>query len=75
MRTTLSLDADVLAAVDEVRRTRGLGLSEAVNELVRRGISSRPATGSSNYELRSARVGIKVDVANVAEVLELLDER
>jgi len=31
--------------------------------------------GSSNYQLRSARVGIKVDVTNVAEILELLDER
>ena len=32
MRTTVALDDDVVAAVERVRRERGLGLSEALNE-------------------------------------------
>jgi DNA-binding transcriptional LysR family regulator len=38
MRTTLSLDDDVAAAVQRLREERNLGLSEAVNELVRAGL-------------------------------------
>ena len=43
MRTTVTLDDDVAAAVDLVRRERGVGLSEALNELVRRGMTSKSA--------------------------------
>lgn len=72
MRTTVSLDDDVAAAVDRLRRERGLGLSEAVNELVRQGL-----LGSSTrepYEHRTADVGITVDVSNVGDVLDVLDD-
>ena len=41
MRTTVNLDDDVSAALDRLRRERGLGRSEAVNELVRSG-NERP---------------------------------
>ena len=73
MRTTVSLDDDVLAAVELLRRDRGLGLSEALNEIARAGMvlgSPHPAP----YVPRSAALGLKIDVANVAEVLELLEE-
>ena len=39
MRTTLTLADDVLAAVEKIRRERGIGLSEAVNELIRVGLT------------------------------------
>jgi hypothetical protein len=43
-----------------------------VNRLIRAGLARpRPATP---YVHRSYDLGVKVDVANVAEVLELLDE-
>jgi metal-responsive CopG/Arc/MetJ family transcriptional regulator len=35
MRTTVTLAEDVVAAVERVRRERLVGVSEAVNELVR----------------------------------------
>ncbi|MCB0956412.1 MAG: hypothetical protein KDB06_02250 [Ilumatobacter sp.] len=72
MRTTLVLDDDVVAAAEQVRREQGCGLSEAVNQLVRRGLArhDRPKP----YRHRSAHLGLKVDVSNVADVLELLDE-
>lgn len=73
MRTTLSLDPDVVAAVERLRREEELGLSEAVNALVRSGLAARTAHEHEPYEPRSADVGIKVDVSNVAETLDLLD--
>lgn len=74
MRTTLSLDDDVLAAVEDLRRERRLGLSEAVNQLIRSGLAESAASPPRPYRHRTADLGIKVDVGNVAEVLDLLDE-
>lgn len=74
MRTTLALDDDVVAAVEQLRRERGLGLSEAVNELARRGLAERAADQSRVYRHRTAPLGIRVDVTDVAEVLDLLDD-
>ncbi|HEY3261809.1 MAG TPA: hypothetical protein VGJ95_16345 [Pseudonocardiaceae bacterium] len=72
MRTTIRLDDDVAAAAEQVRRERHIGLSEAVNELARAGLRSRPTARS--FRQRSQHVGLRVDVSNVAEALELLDD-
>jgi hypothetical protein len=72
MRTTITLHDDTAAAVDDLRRREGLGLSEAVNRLIRDGLSRSRST--TPYVHRSFDLGLKVDVTNVAEVLELLDE-
>lgn len=66
------LDDDVVAAAEHLRRTDGIGLSEALNKLVRRGLARHDDVRP--YLHRSARLGLKVDVSNIAEVLELLDE-
>lgn len=71
MRTTVTLDDDVAAAIERIRRERALGLSEAVNELVRAGLQARP--GSRTFRQRSRRLGLRVDVTNVAEALDLLE--
>jgi Arc/MetJ family transcription regulator len=71
MRTTVSLDDDVAAAVEELRHSRHVGLSEAVNELIRQGL--RVPRKRSAFRPRSADLGLRVDVANVAEALDLLD--
>lgn len=68
MRTTVNLEKDVAAAVERLRRERSIGLSEAVNTLVRQGLRSpkrRPP-----FVQRTARVGLKIDVTNVAEAIE-----
>ena len=72
MRTTVTLDDDVAAAVERLRRERGLGLSEAVNQLARRGLTVRSAR--KPFRQRTARLSLKLDVTNVAEALELLDD-
>ncbi|MCL2780501.1 MAG: CopG family transcriptional regulator [Actinomycetia bacterium] len=72
MRTTIDLDEDVRLAVERLRAERGLGLSEAVNTLARAGLKP-PAR--ERYVHRGAKLGLRVDVANVGEVLDLLDGR
>ncbi len=71
MRTTVDLDDDVVAAIRRLRAERGIGLSEAVNELARTGLR-RPAT-AKRFRQRTAPIGLTVDVQSVAEALEQLD--
>jgi metal-responsive CopG/Arc/MetJ family transcriptional regulator len=71
MRTTVSLDDDVAAAVEELRRERRVGLSEAVNELIRAGLRT-PRT-RQQFRQRATDLGLRVDVSNVAEALDLLE--
>lgn len=40
MRVTVLLDEDTASALQELRRDRGIGVSEAINELIRRGASA-----------------------------------
>ena len=71
MRTTITFDDEVAAAVEKVRQERGVGVSEAVNDLIRVGLASRPRAHA--FRQRSAALGIRIDVSNVVEALDLLD--
>lgn len=71
MRRTVEFDPDVAAAVEQFRRERGLGVSQAVNELVRRGLLPRPA--DRRFRQRTAPLGLRVDVSNVAEAVDALE--
>jgi Arc/MetJ family transcription regulator len=71
MRTTLSLDDDVAAAVQRIREERHIGLSDAVNELIRAGLAT-PAR-RVKFRQRTANLRLQVDVSNVADALERLD--
>ena len=44
MRTTVLLDDDTAAALQKLRREQGKGVSEAINELIRRRLRPSPAT-------------------------------
>jgi len=71
MRTTVVLDDDVAGAVEQLRRERSAGLSEVINDLIRAGLmSGRPPKA---FQQRSEPIGIRIDVANVAEALDLLE--
>lgn len=64
---------DVSAEMDRLRRDEGLGPSEALNTLARRGMAaahSRPRP----YEHRSADLGLRIDVSDIGAVLDLLDQ-
>jgi len=71
MRTTVVLDNDVAAAVAALRRQRAVGVSEAVNTLVRAGLQAKSERKA--FEQRTHHLGLRVDVTNVAEALEQLD--
>ncbi|WP_406312344.1 ribbon-helix-helix protein, CopG family [Streptosporangium sp. NBC_01639] len=72
MRTTVRLDEDVIAAVERLRHERHIGLSEALNELARAGMRARPERRP--FQQRTRAIGLRVDVSNVAEALDLLDD-
>lgn len=72
MRTTVTLAPDVAAAVERLRRDEGLGVSDAINQLVRQGLTSRPERRP--YQHVAYPVGVTVDVSNIGEVLDLLDQ-
>lgn len=71
MRTTIRLDPEVEAAADQLSKARHVGLGEAVNELARAGLTHK--TPPTSFRQRTASVGIKVDITNIADTLELLD--
>lgn len=72
MRTTVTLHDDVAAEVERLRRERGIGPSEALNELARRGMRVRE--NPQPYRHRSVALGLRIDVTNIGEVLDLLDD-
>jgi len=73
MRTTVTLAPDVAAAVESRRRERGVGVSEAINDLVRAGLIA-PKPPRKPFVQKTYDAGIRVNVDNVAEVLDMLDD-
>lgn len=67
MRTTITLDDDVAAAVHQRRRDSDKGISEVVNDLARKGLTVKEPR--KPFVQRTHSVGIKIDVSNVAEAI------
>jgi len=72
MRTTIRLDDDVAAVVQRLSREEHIGIGEAVNRLVRAGLRAGRSRRRS-FRQRTADMGLRVDVSNVADALEVLD--
>jgi hypothetical protein len=71
MRTTITLADDVAAGVAKLRQERDLGLSEAVNDLVRAGLTAgQPA---SPFRQKAHDLGTGIDFSNIGEAIETLD--
>jgi hypothetical protein len=71
MRTTVEFDEDTAAAVERVRREQGLGVSEAVNRLIRQGLLPRESRRA--FRQRTHDLGLKLDVSDIGEALEVLE--
>jgi len=68
MRTTITLERDTAAAIEAIRRQRGIGLSDAVNELIRKGLLYIPQR--EGFIQRTQAMGpALIDVTNVAEAI------
>ncbi len=72
MRTTVEFDEDTAQAVAALRAESNIGVSEAVNELIRRGLLPRPA--ATKFHQPTAQLGLRIDVSNIAEALDVLDD-
>jgi hypothetical protein len=57
--------------VEALRREAGLGVSEAVNELIRRGLLPREPAPA--FVQRTRPLGLRVDVSNIGEAIETLE--
>ena len=72
MRTTITLARDVAAAVERLQRDRGRGVSDAVNELIRRGLTS-PGERQPFRQTTSSMGEPSLPLDDVAGLLEVLD--
>lgn len=71
MRTTVEFDDDTAAEIERLRRDEGMGVSEAVNELVRRGML--PTKPAAPFRQQTRSLGLRLDVSNVADALDVLE--
>ena len=71
MRTTAVFDDDVAAAIDRLRRDRSVGMSEAVNDLIRAGL--RAPAPKAAFTQRTHALGLQIDPTDVADALEILE--
>lgn len=75
MRTTVEFDDDTAKAVTRLRKESGMGVSEAVNCLVRRGllIPDGNSQGAAPFVQQTHHLGLRIDVSNVADAVDLLE--
>lgn len=78
MRTTLSLDKDVAAALERVRKARKASLKQVVNEALRQGLArmaTPPAAPRRPFRTRTLSLGrcLIGSVDNVAEALAIAE--
>ncbi|MDD7542054.1 MAG: hypothetical protein SPK50_09765 [Mobiluncus porci] len=75
MRTTVTLDDDVLLEIDRIRAGERLGLSDALNTLARRGIGADTRHDAADYSLPTFHLGVsRLDLQSTGELLDYLDE-
>jgi hypothetical protein len=73
MRTTVEFDDDTGAAVERVRREEGVGVSEAVNRLIRQSLLTRGEPRV--FHQHTSRLGLRIDVSNIGDALDALEDR
>lgn len=78
MRTTLSLDKDVAAALERLRQSRNASFKEVVNDALRRGLEQMATPRSPSrrrFRTRAVSLGrcFVGNVDNIAEVLAVAE--
>lgn len=72
-RITLTIDDDVYAQMQRMRREDGLSPSAAINALARRGLVEGRAPGR-RYVHHARAMHQRVDLTSIGEVLDSLDQ-
>lgn len=62
MRTTVTLDADVLVLLRALMRRRGLSFKAALNQAVREGLTKSASRRPRAYRLKTWRMGYRPEV-------------
>jgi plasmid stability protein len=75
MRTTLTVDDDIIVKLQERSKTTGKSFKEVVNEILRTGLLTQEALSPPNmepFEVQARSLGLKPGLSydNVAELLE-----
>lgn len=77
MRTTLTLDDDVVARLEELQRRLGLTFKEAVNQTLRRGLERERIKPRDlpPFTIQARSMGLRrgLNYANVGELLEQVE--
>ena len=77
MRTTLTLDDDVAAALERLRKSRDISLKDVINDALRRGLRdmSQPKKPHKPYRMRTANLGpSKIgSLDKISDVLALIE--
>ncbi len=75
VRTTVTFDPDVARILERLQKERGVGLSDAVNQVMRE--ADRPATRArpARFVQTTSDMGpFRIPIDDVGEVLDILDE-
>ena len=71
IRTTLTLDDDVAATLDRLRRTRRIGLKQLINEALRRGLKEMGKRRGEPVRTEAVALG-RLRVASIDNISETL---
>ena len=75
MRTTLTIDEDVAAELDRLRRLKDVGLKDIVNDALRRGLRDMTAAAKRTKPFRTQPLDSgRLLVASIDNIAELLAE-
>lgn len=78
VRTTLTLDDDVAAGLERLRKKRGGSFKSLVNDALREGLRAmtEPPRRRSTFETRAVDLGscLPGDIDNIAEVLAVAED-
>ena len=73
MRTTITLDDDVAAILERLRRSRDVSLKDLVNEALRRGLKDMTARSKRRERLQTRSVALgRLRIAGVDNIGEAL---
>ncbi len=72
VRTTVTLDPDVVRALEHLQKERGQGLSEVLNDVVRAQRDARPS--KKRFVQETSPMGLMVPIDNVWAVLGPMDD-
>jgi Arc/MetJ family transcription regulator len=75
MRTTVTLDDDVAAELERLRRDGNRTFKDVVNDTLRAGLRPAPAHPVERVQYTQPRpLGARVDVSDASAVLAMLDD-